>query len=64
MLMITMKIKKVYIQPQTEILDMDIFQLCYSMPTDGNTDDNWSRGNDSNFKDESEETDVTEGVVY
>lgn len=63
-----MKIKKVYIQPQSEILDMDIFQLCYSMPTGGSgsgkTGDNWSRGSDSNFKDESEETDETGGVIY
>lgn len=63
-----MNIKKVYKRPQTELLDMEIQQLCYSMPTGGNgsgrTGDNWSRGSDSNFKDESEETDETGGVIY
>ena len=61
-----MKIKKVYIRPQSELLDMEIQQLCLSVPTDGKTDDNggWSRGSNPSFKDESEETDETGGVIY
>lgn len=61
-----MKIKKVYIRPQSELLDMEIQQLCYSVPTDGKTDDNggWSRDADFNFQDDSEVTDKTQEVAY
>ena len=63
-----MNIKKVYKRPQTELLDMEIQQLCYSMPTGGNgggrTNDNWARDADFNFQDDSEVTGETQEVAY
>ena len=61
-----MNIKKVYKRPQTELLDMEIQQLCYSMPTKGKTDDNagWARDADFNFQDDSEVTGETQEVAY